>query len=268
MVVRKSVRIKLTSITNSVSNMVVALLNKSIIVFSVLVCLGGSDGYQEVVQTAAGNTDINHGCPSWFVPINNSSDRCKCGEPIHYPGRVVLCNLNTNQTMVRIGFCMDYHKGKDIVFVGVCSYQKGASIYAKPPQDAVELNKCLCGRLNRTGVMCNQCQKGLGTAIFSYSMQCLHCMNSGLGWTLYMFLATFPTTILFLVVLIFQCRCITSGPMNAFICACQVIVSTANYSLPLQDTTLFGVISWMVFDIYGIWNLGLFSLPPSSILCE
>ena len=267
MVVRKSVRIKLTSITNSVSNMVVSLLNKSIIVFSVLVCLGGSDGYQEVIQTAAGNTDINHGCPSWFVPINNGSDRCKCGEPIHYPGRVVLCNPNTNQTMVRIGFCMDYHKGKDIVFVGGCAYQKGARIYAKPPQDAVELNKCLCGRLNRTGVMCNQCQKGLGTAIFSYSMQCLHCMSGGLGWILYMFLATFPTTILFLVVLIFQCRCITSGPMNAFICACQVIISTVNYSLPLQDTTLFGVISWMVFDIYGIWNLDFFRylLPPFCV---
>ena len=146
-----------------------------LLVFSVLVCLGCSDGYQEVIQTAARNTGIDHGCPSWFVPINNSSDHCKCGEPIHYPGRVLLRNLNTNQTMVQIGYCMDYDKDKDVVVVGGCPYQKG-SVYAKPPQDAVELNKYLCGRLNRTGVMCSQCQEGLGTAIFSYSMHCLHCM--------------------------------------------------------------------------------------------
>ena len=159
--------------------MAVYLLNKSILVFSVLVCLGCSDGLQEVIQTAAGNTGINHGCPSWFIPINNS-DRCKCDEPIHYPGRVVLCDPNTNQTILRIGFCMDYDEGEDVVVVGGCLYQKG-SVYAKPPQNAAELNKYLCGRLNRTGVICSQCQEGLGTAIFSYSMQCLHCMNSGLG---------------------------------------------------------------------------------------
>ena len=54
-----------------------------------------------------------------------------------------------------------------------------------------------------------ECREGLGTAIFSYSMQCVPCMSSGLGWTLFVFLATFPTTILFLVVLVFQCHSIT-----------------------------------------------------------
>ena len=209
-----------------------ASISQSFLVLSVLslICLPGCS-HQEVIQAAAGNQSINHGCPSWFIPINNRSDSCKCGEPIHLPGRVVLCDPSTNQTLVEIPFCMDYNE-EDVVFVGNCPFvNKKAEVQGmcvKFPQNVSELNSFLCSGLNRTGVMCSQCQKGLGTAIFSYSMQCLSCMNSGLGWTLYVFLATFPTTVLFLVVLIFQCRFITSGPMNAYIFVCQLAISTLN----------------------------------------
>ena len=243
-------------------------ISKSVLVYSVLVCLGCSGSYQEVIQTAAGKKGrVNHGCPSWFVPINNSSDRCKCGEPIQRPGRVVRCDPNANQTRVRSGYCMDYDKNKDEVFVGKCRYINfTANIYGvyEPPQNAATLNHFLCGGLNRTGVMCSQCQEGLGTAIFSYSMQCLPCMNSGLGWTLYTFLATFPTTILFLAVLILQCRCITSGPMNAFILACQLGISTVNYKVNTLKGTNFHVIMLGLFTICGIWNLD-YLLPPFCV---
>ena len=123
---------------------------------------------------------------------------------------------------------MDYNEEKDVVFVGECPFvnQKGDidGVYEKPPQNVSELNQFLCGGLNRTEVLCSQCQEGLGTVIFSYSMQCLPCMNSGLGWTLYVFLATFPTTILFLFIFMFQV-CIISRPLNAYIFASQLIVS-------------------------------------------
>ena len=248
----------------AVPNMALSV-SKCVLVYSVLVCLGCSGSYQEVIQTAAGKKGrVNHGCPSWFIPINNNSDRCKCGEPIQRPGRVVHCNPNTNRTRVRWGNCMDYDKDKDEVFVGKCPYTNftaNSQTTYEPPQNAATLNHFLCGGLNRTGVMCSQCQEGLGTAIFSYSMQCLHCMSGSLGWTLYIFLATFPTTILFLAVLMFQCRCITSGPMNAFILACQLGISTVNYTLnTLKDTNfLLGLIT-----ICGIWNLDFFRylIPP------
>ena len=187
---------------------------------------------QETIQLA-GEKAINRGCPSWFVPVSNNSNICKCGESTRGPGRIVQCGPNTNQTLLLVGNCMDYNEKEDVVFIGACPYinhRKGVvdEVYVGPPKNASELNDFLCGGLNRTGVLCNQCQEGLGTAIFSYSMQCLPCMSSGLGWTLYMFLATFPTTILFLVVLIFQVR-ITSGPMNAYIFACQLMVSAIDF---------------------------------------
>ena len=248
----------------------------NLIFISVLICLPGcSHSYQEVIQAVNGNKSINHGCPSWFIPINNSSDRCKCGEPIHRPGRVVLCDPNTNQTLVRITYCMDYNEEEDEVFVGGCYFTNKQGevqgLYVKFPQNVSELNSFLCSGLNRTGVMCSQCQKGLGTAIFSFSMQCLPCMSSGLGWTLYVFLATFPTTVLFLVVLIFQCRCITSGPMNAYIFVCQLAVSDLNNEPPIVNffasASSFSFLLRFLLSIYGIWNLDFFRylIPPFCV---
>ena len=144
-------------------------------------------------------------------------------------------------------------------------------MYVKFPQNVAELNPWLCSGVNRTGVMCSQCQEGLGTAIFSYSMQCLPCMSSGLGWTLFILLATFPTTILFLVVLIFQCRCITSGPMNSYIFISQLLVSTLNNEPSVVNLLAIGspvsLISTVLFTISGIWNLDFFRylIPPFCV---
>ena len=66
--------------------------------------------------------------PSWFVPVSNDSNRCKCGEPINHPGRIVLCDPNIKQTLLLIGNCMDYDEEEDVVFIGGCPFinQKGA----------------------------------------------------------------------------------------------------------------------------------------------
>ena len=179
-----------------------------------------------------------------------------------------------SQILVRIPYCMGYNEDKDEVFAGKCyfSINKKGGMYVKFPQNVSELNPFLCSGFNRTGVMCSQCQEGLGNAIFSYSMQCLPCMSSGLGWTLYVFLATFPTTILFLVVLIFQCRCITSGPMNAYIFVCQLIVSSLNNLPSVANLFIYKSIIFFCFEYlsYHIWYLepGLLSVSYSSFLCE
>ena len=227
-----------------------------------------SGGQRETIRKHVQAADENHGCPSWFIPVSNNSNRCKCGEPMHHPGKIVVCDPNTKQTLLLIGNCMDYNEEKDVVFIGECPFtnQKGDvdGVYVKPPQNVSELNQFLCGRLNRTGVLCSQCQEGLGTAIFSYSMQCLPCMSSGLGWSLYVFLATFPTTILFLFLLMFQVR-ITSGPLNAYIFASQLIVSAINSSVTFERTsTVIRVAVLICCTIYGIWNLDFFRylIPP------
>ena len=84
-----------------------------------------------------------------------------------------------------------------------------------------------------------------------------------------MLLATFPTTILFLVVLIFQCRCITSGPINSYIFVCQLEVSTLN-NLPSVINLLAGAsfsILKIFYTVSGIWNLDFFRylIPPFCV---
>ena len=156
---------------------------------------------------------------------------------MYYPGRKVKCDPNMKQISLLTGYCMDYNEEENVVFIGGCPFVNQKcyvnGVYVKPPQNVSELNQFLCGGLNRTGVMCSQCQEGLGTAIFSYSLQCLPSMSSGLGWSLYVFLANFPTTILFLFLLMFQV-CITSGPLNACIFAIQLIVSIINFQSSMK----------------------------------
>ena len=79
-----------------------------------LSCLECSSGHQEENQIQkpvqfAGEKVTNHGCPSWFIPVSNDSNHCKCGEPIHHPGRIVLCDPNTKQTLLLTENCMDYN---------------------------------------------------------------------------------------------------------------------------------------------------------------
>ena len=243
--------------------------------FILLSCLDYSYSHKEVNQIQkpvqlSGEKLVNHGCPSWFIPVSNDSNHCKCGEPIHHPGRIVLCDSNTKQTLLLIGKCMDYNEEEDVVFIGECPFTNqggdvdGEYVYIKPPRNVSELNQFLCGELNRTGILCSQCQEGLGTAIFSYSMKCLPCMSSGLGWTLYVFLATFPTTILFLFMLMFQVR-ITSGPLNAYIFACQLVVSAITWSITFESTSAtIHVVVLTLSTIYGVWNLDFFRylIPP------
>ena len=243
------------------------------LVFSILVCLGSSVGFHQELIQAGKAEGIDHGCPSWFVPVSDGS--CKCGKPIHNPVSVIQCDPNTHQTLMLPGTCMDLYndssEDKDVVVIGRCPYSVSQrdnvsqGVYVTPPQNVSELNHFLCGRLNRSGLMCSQCQEGLGTAIFSYSMQCLLCMSSGLGWILYAFLATFPTTVLFLVLLIFQLR-ITSGPLNAYIFVCQLLATIAYSSRnSLENTSPFISEIWsVILTIYGIWNLDFlrYFLPP------
>ena len=116
----------------------------------------------------------------------------------------------------------------------------------------------MCGGLNRTGLLCSNCKPGLGPAVFSYTLPCLKCLNSGYGWLLYMFLANFPTTVVFLVVIICQIR-ITTAPMNALIFVCQVLVSIINADpLMFTDASKPSYLTLSLLTIYGVFNLDFF----------
>ena len=200
-------------------------------------------------------------CPTWFVPVyKNGTMSCVCGDSLD---GVVLCEEESNISLL-FQYCMTYDDVNNSTACSYCPYQNHKpdvqGTYVKLPQNLCDLNEFMCGGLNRTGLLCSDCKPGLGPAVFSYTLQCLKCLEGGYGWLLYMFLATFPTTVLFLVVFLCQIR-ITAASMNAFIFACQGIVSVVDsspssyldaYSKPGYYLAVF------LLTVYGIFNLDFF----------
>ena len=64
----------------------------------------------------------------------------------------------------------------------------------------------------------------------------------------------------------FQLR-ITSGPLNAYIFASQLIVSIKKFSVTFKGTSTVYRVGGLIFGtMYGIWNLDFFRylIPPSN----
>ena len=160
---------------------------------------------------------------------------------------------------------MTYNETSKLTFVGLCPYSANQIVthfYSLAP-DVLQLNEQMCGPLNRTGLLCSQCQQGLGPAVFSPYRECLECMDEPYGWILYFFLATFQQTILCLLVIIFQNNA-ASPALNFFVLAAQITTNIIN-STP--SSVVIGFLGKFVATCYGFENLDFFSyiLPPFCI---
>ena len=75
----------------------------------------------------------------------------------------------------------DYNDTTKYTVAGGCpfsDYHGNAQIYyVTLPKDTSELNSFMCSSLNRTGLLCSQCQRGLGPAVLSYKWQCVECFD-------------------------------------------------------------------------------------------
>ena len=197
-------------------------------------------------------------CPTWFVPVyNNGTMSCVCGNSLS--GRV-LCKQDSSISLLNFKYCMTYDGVNDSMAFSFCPYHYHKpdyqGLYVRLPQNVCDLNQFMCGGLNRTGLLCSDCKPGLGPAVFSYALSCLKCLDGGYGWLLYMFLATVPTTIMFLVVIICQIR-ITAAPMNAFIFICQILSSMVNINQHMfTDASNPSYYLTLCFlTVYGVFNL-------------
>ena len=184
----------------------------------------------------------------------------------------VKCDQGSSQTLLALAVCMTYNKEPGTTLVGSCPYNSHRTseihqVYVELPKNVSELNAFMCGGLNRTGQLCSHCKEGLGIPVFSYTLHYVQCMDSRYGWLLYFFLALFPTTVFFIIVIMLQIR-VTSAQMNAFIFACQFITSVASinpYSVSdeISSKYLHGLA--LTFTVlYGIWSTDFFRflIPP------
>ena len=214
--------------------------------------------------------NVNEQHPTWFVPeVSNDTVTCSCANPgLGW----VVCEQSSSSSMLSLGNCMTYDEITNNTVVGACpfNYHKPDvnQEYVRLPQDVTKLNEFMCGGLNRTGIQCSHCQPGLGPVVFSYTLQCMKCLDSGYGWLLYIFLATFPTTLLFLILMFYQIR-ITAAPLNAFTFITQTLVNTVNmdpYSY-IQVSGPIHKLTVVLLTLFGVMNLDFFAyvIPPFCI---
>ena len=203
-------------------------------------------------------------CPTWYrAAKNNGVTRCVCDATLEH---AVVCNENTQQTLIRLGYCMSFDDTINGLVVGRCPfnyhYPDTQIIYVILPNDTSDINSFMCSGLNRTGLLCSQCQPGLGPAVLSYKMQCVKCFDNRYGWLLYITATLIPTTILCFLVIIFQFY-VTSPKMNAFVFICQFITCASTLENPYvyvhyTTNSVIHFIALSLIAFYGVWNLEFF----------
>ena len=209
-------------------------------------------------------------CPTWYrEKKQNGVTRCVCS-PIK---DAVVCNDADQEALLTASLCMSYNDTINETVAGKCPFNyhhpNVQMFYITLPNDTSELNSFMCSGLNRTGLLCSQCQQGLGPAVLSYRSQCVKCIDKRYGWLVYITATLFPTTILCLLVMIFQFH-VTSAEMNGFVFLCQFIACVSTLSHPYMygsGSTAIQAYILAILTFVGIWNVDFFQylIPPICI---
>ena len=212
-------------------------------------------------------------CPPWFFPDADNGTECVCSRVV--TDKTVKCSKDT--AMLRIGVCMTYNNETEDTEIGPCPYisqrsNLSSDLYFRLPKHTSNLTSFTCGSLHRTGLLCGECEDGFGPALYSYTLECKKCWGYGLGWLLYITLTVIPTTVLYIIVVVFHVSA-PSPPLNAFILFCHFAVYTFRLKPDLYlliTNELKGFSNEMLkamLALCGLWNLDFFRpiVPPFCV---
>ena len=210
------------------------------------------------------NSDqTENSCPPGFVPNNGS---CVCGD---WPDGMIVCDEESQQASIRIGYCMTYDQDRGVT-VGSCPQgyvrNKYYKFYYSLPTNVTDLNHYMCGPFNSEGLLCGKCKHHFAVPPLTYfsSFKCTNCTNSSYGWVKYLALQYLPTTILFVIIIVFGISAVVPTA-NALIFFGQIFdvnnlilmenVLVAQGNLTFSDQTLLKVLD----TTYSLWNSNFFT---------
>lgn len=229
----------------------------------------------------------NHCLSVWTRPISTESGQTQCecrpqvtnGQPTcqMVPGRGISVQIYSE-------YCMTFDKESNITYVGKCPYNSlefykdGGAV--RLPQRASDLNNFMCnvsnfsgdhyfcGQQRRQGMLCGQCEDGLGPAVMSYTHPCIEC--HWYGWLLYLALSFIPATVLCALIIILRIN-VLSPPLNAVVLLSHVMVLYVN-RMPCRflysaDKNHLATLVQYIITLYGLFNMDFFVyvVPPFCI---
>jgi len=169
--------------------------------------------------------------------------------------------LNTTEVMLNtteVGHCLYncYYPGKSTDLSGT---------YSTIPKNISQLDDALCGRYDRTGILCGQCRENKYLPAYSYNMSCTHCDGGWLNLAKYMAIAYVPLTCFCLVIIVFNVN-IPMSCMQGYILASQILScplfcrTIIVQTLEIESFNFQYILLLLYSSVYGIWNLDFFRL--------
>ena len=126
----------------------------------------------------------------------------------------------------------------------------------------------VCGQQRRKGLLCGECEDGLGPAVMSYTHPCVECQ--WYGWLLYIALSFIPATTLCCLIILLRIN-VLSPPLNAAVLFCQMVTTYVNlmpcsflYNVDIHQASKFAA---PILTFYGFFNMDFFVyvVPPFCI---
>ena len=212
------------------------------------------------VSTINLNEDSKSVCPLWHV---EQVGKCKCVNNLEG-----LINCSGDTLIVGNYVCLTWDDKTDSVLASYClvipidhKVCKREHYYISANLSGPELNKWMCGRLNRQGAQCKQCISGYGSAALSDGVSCADCTKYRHMWILNLLLQLLLLTIMLVVIMVLPIKC-TASPWNIIITYCQLVVNTLMYDVPLNDRIQCYIgkkMTILLITILSVSNLHFFS---------
>ena len=216
----------------------------------------------------------NSSCPTWFY-CNPNTSKCHCG-PSHHG--MIWCVEKIGTAAVSNCHCVTYDNETSDTHVGSCYYNcentAQMTMYDRvyhplPPHPAIELNNLMCGRFNRTGVLCGECKREHYPFVLSYNLSCVACQDGHKNWWKFILAGFIPLTLFYFFMVFFNVN-ITSSRLHGVVLFSQAISMPALARIILltfmtQPDMLMAV--KILVPFYSFWNLDFFrSIIPDICL--